>query len=430
MRKQTGFRVMETLIAVIILTAVAATYASLLLVQNKQDAKVDYREIESKELSQLYYGIKAYWTKNPTAVTATTQQIGINTLIADGELPTGFATRGGVGGQTPWRQAYTIYARNDPDDGTPRAVIYEGSPAAALPSLARAGVSNTDVSIAALKADIATKVTSTYKIPAATIAAGSLSAVGTLNSFTKDMTGLMPAGAVQSSAAVLAGYPDLEPPDPNATPGSQWGNCTVASPSWNSSSQPGWAVPAACPSGTQNLVHVTTPSGVFEGFPFCRMDHQYGEPNYVIYPTDIGDITLGQVDNATPVQLIAGYTQVCAGPPGGQTCRYSTNYVLYQNIASNETVMMNGAEVSSTPTCDTIRNIQGTQLANGSCDIGPDGLGRTPTAPSQGCARQGRTYSKPVVGYFDPYANGGAGGNAGGLGQNARELLCCQQLHP
>ncbi len=320
MRKESGFSLLETLIAVIVLTALAGTFASMLLLQNKQEAKTDYREIETRELSQIYYAVKAYMKENASAVTATSQQLGLNTLITAGKLPAGFATRGGVLGRTPWRQDYVIYMRLDPSDSKPRAVVQEGTASPDSANLARAGIPNTPTSVTALKADIATKVTSTYKIPAATIAAGSTTAVGSLNAFSKNLAGLLPAAVAQNAAAVLIGFPDLEPPDVIATTHSRWGNCTFAQPTTSTVfATYGQPIAAQCPAGTQNLVHVAVGGSTFEGFPYCRMNHHWSEPNYTIYPTDIGDLTISPVTDSQPVSILMSLPWKLLSPSLGTT---------------------------------------------------------------------------------------------------------------
>ncbi|MEO7326561.1 MAG: prepilin-type N-terminal cleavage/methylation domain-containing protein [Dokdonella sp.] len=432
-RTQNGFSLMEALVAVIILTVIAATFASMMLMQNKQEAKTDFREIETRELSQLYYATKAYMKETPSAVTATTAQIGLNTLIAAGKLPQAFATRGGTLGQTPWRQTYTIYAKLDATDNKPRAVIHEGSPAASAPNLLRAGVPNTTVAIAALKSDIATKVTSAYKIPAATIAAGTLSAVGALNAFTKNITGVLPTAPMQTAAAVLVGYPDLEPPDTVVTSGSKWGNCTFSPPTKSTAfANYGQPIAAVCPAGTQNLVHVSTSNGVKQGFPFCRMNHHFGETNYTIYPTDIGDLTIGAEQQTDPIVILMGfYNYGCHTDPITGTvsgCTSSAQRQPYTNTFKNEVVMLNGAEVYATPTCLSDVFYQASEInpptnTNGCSSSGPN-IGEPNPPDGVGCAIEGSARD----GYVDGFYNGAT--TVPGLGQDARVLLCCQQLTP
>ena len=186
---------------------------------------------------------------------------------------------------------------NKKADGSTRALIYEQFAANAA-RLQQSGVPNTPAAIAHLKAVIATRASRQYHLSAGTLAPGSTVISGAFGGFSKDLavdiSSTVGTMLLQSSAAVLIGFPDLgangvnNPPPPAPPPVTSLTGCNLVHPDASTGNAP------TCPAGTPRQV---------AQWPYCAAFNN-NFAHFAAYPSQAGTIVTGIVRRQAGTQRL------------------------------------------------------------------------------------------------------------------------------
>jgi len=422
------------MITLAVMIVVAALGAMWLQKQFAADARESYISAEAGDLGLLATAVTKYVATPPATWVAkgTAYPILVTDLIAAGDLVSGFANRNGALGTTPFFQTYQILGELDPTDGKPRVVITDDGTISNA-RLQRVNASTTAAGILALKMAIAAETAQKYKLAAATMASGTSLATGVANAWTKGLGAWIPA-ASPGAAAVLIGYPDLTPAGTNTNPKDKWGHCQVvtvtnqgledAQTDYIGYLKTSCAAAAVCPAGMSELTR----------FPYCGSESYQVTPQYMVYPSDVGPITLGTDKQVTDtVALKTGATTSC---DINNNCKTVYLYGSYDITQTDQLVLMGGAVVTRDSRCAVAGAVQGHHQ-----NAGTSGLCVQLGGIGDPCVIQYNNkvpYATLTPGYAAPTSSmcnapaaappgwtGGAYVPNGSLGPNATDVLCC-----
>lgn len=400
-----GFTLMETLIVLaLVATVLVVAVMSWRRSMAETAAKIAI-ESQANDLSVLNKAVRSYLRSPPSGwVSGTAYTIALSDLTAGGHLPNDFARRNGAVGNSPLNQPYVVRARIDPALNKAQAVIFDaGTPSFA--KLDRLDIPTTADGILGVKLAVAQAARDNFKVIAATLPAGSSTATGVGNAWTKDVGAILGLTArPHPSAVALIGFADLEPDDSHNGAG-RWKNCVQAKSVGNVYITPQTAV---CPAGFTEVAR----------WPFCGRENNYISPQYDVYPSEVGAITLGQRRIDMPMQIATSW-QVCQPALHVTGCRNPDNTPIshvpvmesFTGFQIDSTILLNGAELEPDVGCRMESYMQG-RVTFTSCDAW--GSGGIPPYPLGVCARQTYSRALPIT----------------ALRENAVNKLCCQESEP
>jgi type II secretory pathway pseudopilin PulG len=224
-----GFALIELVIALAVLMVALAAYLNYQRNQAldalRAQAILDY----AADLRTLDRAFRSYAaSKSATVADGNTVVVAVGDLINASFLPNGFATRNGSGGTSPLGSTYAMVMSKDATDHKMRGVLWEtGSPLAQR--LEILGYPSDASGIASLKSQVAAKLAGEGAV-AATIPGGTQTAnSGGSNGWTKTLTTWVNTPPTYASAAILIGFPDLDPVGvlPNGNGAKKYTNCKL-----------------------------------------------------------------------------------------------------------------------------------------------------------------------------------------------------------
>jgi len=360
-RKQRGFSLLESILAIIVL--MGAAYIALLLFKQKSQTETvsTLIGIEASELNMLLSASQQYVSANSSGWTpGTVYNVPISSMVTANELPANFATRNGSLGTSPLFETYVVYAMLSTTDNQPRIMVTTASdPATAR--LARYGMQLAITDVQVIQQQIMEKAQALVNNPDGIVVNGTKTVTGNYGAFTEDVSSFYTTTASYARPALLYGYPDLNSTSGPPTNGSKYKYCTIAQPFTPYGSPT--SVQSACAAGWTQLAQ----------FPYCGNSNSKISPQYAVYGSPVGDITLdNQVDEST---VIRTDTTWCYSMPSG-TCQ-STHQVSppgydsfnepYTNSVYYTNVKLNGAIVATDTQCANRMYTQYSMPLGGSC---------------------------------------------------------------
>lgn len=247
-------------------------------------------------------------------------------------LPGGFARYGGVVGRTPLHQSYAAFAMRPAENERPQIVITEAG-ATSGPVIERLRVNASADGILALKELVGARARSPGDWHVAIIASGSTVAAGLQGGWTKDVAAWVGGPAVGPRLAVLVGFPDLDGSAPPSEQPIPVGNCTVRRPTSVNL--------AACEVGEVEAAR----------WPFCGRMNTTHHPQYDVYPSAVGQVTVGERTRSVPVPP----SEVFLPPVRCSQWLSGSGYCpgQYVNYHRDTVILINDSEVMGDLDCET-----------------------------------------------------------------------------
>lgn len=390
-RANQGFTLLEILVVLVLMIPVMLGLVKLMSTQSQSASTSTLIATQAQEMAALQNAATQYiGTVSGGWAAGAVNTLGIPAMVTANKLPAGFANRNGAVGTSPLFQAYVVQAMIAAADNKPRIVItLSGDPAPAR--LTRYGMTQSAADLQSYNQQVAEKVQALNAFAySGVIAAGAKSVTGNYGAFTEDVSALLATAPNFPTAATLYGFPDLGPSGAGGGGASKYQHCQTYAPT-----QLGgvWSNPT-CPAGWTQLT----------SFPNCGSWNTSYTPQYAVYGSDVGNITLqfesdnssGSTKSYTP--CIGGASMpdggTCPGLPGKSSC-YATQ-TMVDTSKSTGYVMLNGASVNSDGVCFA-RNIIPVAFPSGCC-------------ASQGGCTTVTAWRPPQISALSP----------------ATDILCCQ----
>lgn len=214
-RRSRGFTLIEIMVVVALIAGVVGTILYVMTGEAKKAAGERAVAKMAEEMSQISRAVDDYYTAARISAIPSdnvVQTVTINTLVTEALLPPNFANRqaaGGVAmGVSPFGQPYAIRAVRLPGNILTFVVFDTGT---VMPGpITRTGYNTNTDTLTALKAQIASEISTTYQIPTGIIRQGETTARGGFNGFTLSVATYVGAPVTQPTAIVLKGFPELE----------------------------------------------------------------------------------------------------------------------------------------------------------------------------------------------------------------------------
>jgi prepilin-type N-terminal cleavage/methylation domain-containing protein len=371
-RNARGFTLIEVTIAIVVL--LGAAYISLILAKNKiqTESVATVVNVEANELNMMMAAAQTYVPTNSAGWVANAlHPISVDTLIANGNLPQSFALRNSVTGTSPLFEPYAILAAISSVDSKPRIMVTTGGdPAPAR--LARYGLQLAIPDVQTLQQQIAEKAQQLANNPCGVVLNGATVVTGNYGAFSESISPPFFGGGPPNYArpALLSGYPDLVVPGPTATNASLYKACEIRQPKIPVAGNGQVPTNPSCQTGWTQLAK----------FPFCGTANYAWTPQYAVYGSAVGDITLSPGNTPTTSQLIDTvwcYTANQPGCtyPGGPNALpgYYQRTDLYTNYSYYSNVLINGAVVATDIGCTGSGYYQTSEPLGGTCYPGNGG---------------------------------------------------------
>lgn len=214
-RRSRGFTLIEIMVVVALIAGVVGTILFVMTGELKKAAGERAVAKMAEEMSQISRAVDDYYTAARISAIPSdnvVQTVTINTLVTEALLPPNFANRqaaGGVAmGVSPFGQPYAIRAVRLPGNILTFVVFDTGT---VMPGpITRTGYNTNTDTLTALKAQIASEISTTYQIPTGIIRQGETTARGGFNGFTLSVATYVGAPVTQPTTIVLKGFPELE----------------------------------------------------------------------------------------------------------------------------------------------------------------------------------------------------------------------------
>lgn len=294
---QKGFTLIELLVGLLIVGALL-TAALRGLAHRSEQFLVD-RSVSSYagDFAVLDRAVRSYMAAEASSWADNTRvPIPIATLIAADLLPAAFATRVTGAGTTPFGNTYAISGYK-PAGQVPRAVVYETGNVQPIMQ-DRMNLLASGAGLRGVKQRIGENLSLRGLVGAAFISAGSLvaNAAGG-NGWQKDLAAIIPAAPTEHAAALLVGFPDLEPGGGGGGPppgGVTIDRCQIVKSNCGSNhlcvGTSAVFTQATCPAGTTQAgawPHCNTSNNIAYGVPALQEAMVLGSRRYETFPPPI-----------------------------------------------------------------------------------------------------------------------------------------------
>lgn len=358
-RQSGGFSLIAALVGITILGGVMVSLAIFLSHEDTRTTRQSFVRAEARDLMLLDKALrlennihKAEYTANWYDGATHGLPSGFTALITqDRVLPAGFANRFGAIGNSPFGQPYGMRAFGAKDlDGNPDRmtwVIHEKG-VASKGLLKRVGVdSESPVSIAPLKREIADYASQHYSIHAAVVAPGTTVAIGSGHAWEIDVSSHLDGALSTSSEArvvALVNFPELESDDPEVfvPPGDKpkWDKVHLVTNRLNEQYRTYYETVCNAALGEEEIV----------AFPVCNAV-PYTEPYYEVYASDVGTITFNWIEHKKPVVLYGNVKleqgRHCTGPRRNDVTWCKREETIKYEIDKEQRILLNGADIGT-----------------------------------------------------------------------------------